>query len=306
MIITATTLAIAFDDLANMLDGYRPAPQPGDDLTVQRLTNPAGRTISARARTEGTTLQLWITAPRTPAAAPSPDRPRPLRPGRNYHTVLNLLDLDGDPAQTIHSVLTRDLLPVFDAKPYYVGHRPWDAAATAARRPNWQTTRDTDDEPDQNDTDTLTDPGADAAEADAAQPTQAAASEPTGSAETNADPAQPSVAEITQPARTPEPTPAPAAKKTTPARKAAPAKKATPTKTASAKKPPAAKKATAAKKAAPAKKATAAKPDPAPAKKAPAVKKPGPARPSTPAAKTDTPTAGTRPRKSTAKTTSPS
>ncbi|MFJ6136438.1 hypothetical protein [Kitasatospora sp. NPDC092286] len=287
MIVTATTLAIAFDDLANMLDGYRPAPQPGDDLTVQRLANPAGRTISARARTEGTTLQLWITAPRTPAAEPSPDRPRPLRPGRNYHTVLNLLDLDGDPAQTIHGVLTHDLLPVFDAKPYYVGHRPWDAAATAARRPNWQTTGDTDDE----------------AEANAAQPTQAAPSEPTDPAKTNTDPAQPSTAEITQPARTPEPTPA--AKKATPARKtpakkAAPAKKATPTKTAFAKKPPAAKKAT------PAKKATAPKPDPVPPKKATAVKKPGPARPSTRAAKTDTPTTGTRPRKSTAKTTSPS
>ncbi|RGD59371.1 hypothetical protein DR950_17665 [Kitasatospora xanthocidica] len=130
MLLTSTTLATVFQDLATRLDGYTPSPRPHDDPHVQHLTNHDGRTISARARLDGVTLQLWITTPGVRPKKSHPSHGGTLPPGSSYHTVMHLHGLDGDPAELIHATLLRDLLPAFDNKPLYVGHRPWDTATS--------------------------------------------------------------------------------------------------------------------------------------------------------------------------------
>ncbi|MEU3566915.1 hypothetical protein AB0E96_00570 [Kitasatospora sp. NPDC036755] len=126
MLLTSTTLATVFQNLATRLDGYTPSPRPHDDPPVQHLTNPDGRTISARARLDGVTLQLWITTPDVRPKKSHPSHSGTLPPGSSYHTVMHLHGLDGDPAELIHATLLHNLLPAFDNKPLYVGHRPWD------------------------------------------------------------------------------------------------------------------------------------------------------------------------------------
>ncbi|MFJ8430370.1 hypothetical protein ACIQ9P_03600 [Kitasatospora sp. NPDC094019] len=126
MFLTASTLATAFEHLADRLDRYTPAQHPDGHHNTQFLATPEGRTIGARVTADGATLQLWITAPGTRSGSPGYGKPGPLRPGHSYHAVLKLGGLDGDPAEIIHDTLARDLLPVFDNKPHYLGHRPWE------------------------------------------------------------------------------------------------------------------------------------------------------------------------------------
>nr|BFD90880.1 hypothetical protein KitaXyl93_22400 [Kitasatospora sp. Xyl93] len=126
MLLTTTTLSITFQDLATRLDGYTPSPRPGDDPGVQRLSNHEGRSIGARIRLDGVTLQLWATAPGRRPKGTQPARRGALPPGSSYHAVMHLHGLDGDPAELIHATLLRDLLPTFDDAPLYVGHRPWE------------------------------------------------------------------------------------------------------------------------------------------------------------------------------------
>ncbi|MEU3559617.1 hypothetical protein [Kitasatospora sp. NPDC006786] len=130
MLLISTTLATVFQDLATRLDGYTPSPRPHDDPHVQRLTNHDGRTIGARIRPDGVTLQLWITTPGVRPKESHPTHGGTLPPGSSYHAVMHLHGLDGDPADLIHATLLHNLLPAFDNKPLCVGHRPWDTATS--------------------------------------------------------------------------------------------------------------------------------------------------------------------------------
>lgn len=134
MIITASTLDSAATRLAELLGTYTPDPQLADNRGTLRLTNTDGYTLGARTRVDGTTLQLWITAP-GPKAEKIPRGLQPLQPGRSYHTVLYLLGLDGDLAETIHAAATDRLLPAILAKPRRIGHRPWEQQAEATEQP---------------------------------------------------------------------------------------------------------------------------------------------------------------------------
>nr|BEK65647.1 hypothetical protein KPHV_28740 [Kitasatospora purpeofusca] len=135
MFLTASTLATTFEHLADRLDGYTPTPQPGGHRDTQFLSTPEGRTIGARVTIDSATLQLWITAPGTRSGSPGYGQSGPLRPGHSYHAVLKLGGLDGDPAEIIHNTIVRDLLPVFDAKPSHLGHRPWQTPDSADGQP---------------------------------------------------------------------------------------------------------------------------------------------------------------------------
>ncbi|MCX4749282.1 hypothetical protein OG455_27880 [Kitasatospora sp. NBC_01287] len=135
MIITASTLDSAVTRLAELLGTYTPNPQLEDNRGTLRLTNPDGYTLGARARVDGTTLQLWITAPGAKAEK-IPRGLQPLQPGRSYHTVLHLIGLDGDLAETIHTAAADRLLPAILAKPRRIGHRPWEQQTETTEQPD--------------------------------------------------------------------------------------------------------------------------------------------------------------------------
>ncbi|MGW4691047.1 hypothetical protein ACWEO1_01505 [Kitasatospora cineracea] len=129
MFLTNTTFASAFEGLATQLSGYTTNRLPDDGPNVQRLTDADGRTIGGRIRLSGNIVQLWVTAPsknRTPHAGPG------LRPGRSYHTLLDVGGLDGDPAAVIHAAVAGNLLPVFDRKPRFIGDRPWETSTAVS------------------------------------------------------------------------------------------------------------------------------------------------------------------------------
>ncbi|MFJ4668849.1 hypothetical protein [Kitasatospora purpeofusca] len=247
MIITASTLDASATRLAELLGNYTPAPLLTDDRATLRLANPDGYTIGARARVDGTTLQLWVTAPGTKAKM----RPglQPLQPGRSYHTVLQLAGLDGDLGDTIHAAIANRLLPAIALKPQYVGHRPWEQepaptdtdAATAAPTDPSETSEPAGAEPAEPTTDT---PAADGE--DSSDPDTGAATAQIGRAPEAARPARkrittknptpapdtkPSKARTTTTATSGKPTRATAKKTTTPQ---APATAAKPTRTRSA------------------------------------------------------------------------
>ncbi|TQF05589.1 hypothetical protein E6W39_29340 [Kitasatospora acidiphila] len=109
---------------------------------IAHLDGPGGRRAGLRARQDGTTLQLWITGAPAPSlsdgvnqAAREANRQHlaePLGPGANYHTVLNLAELDDAPI-AIACTFREDLFPAFDHKPLAVNHRPWlDASEQAS------------------------------------------------------------------------------------------------------------------------------------------------------------------------------
>ncbi|MFJ4791696.1 hypothetical protein [Kitasatospora purpeofusca] len=237
MIITASTLDASATRLAELLGNYTPAPLLTDDRATLRLANPDGYTIGARARVDGTTLQLWVTAPGTKAKL-LPGL-QPLQPGRSYHTVLQLAGLDGDLGDTIHAAIADRLLPAIALKPRYVGHRPWeqepaptdtDAATPAPTAPS----------------ETSEPAGAEPAEVEAAEPAEPATDTPVAVREDSSNPdtdaatAQSSRApEAARPARkrttTKNPTPAadtkPSKARTTTAATSSKPTRATPKKT---------------------------------------------------------------------------
>ncbi|MFI6054113.1 hypothetical protein ACIBCO_28980 [Streptomyces violascens] len=111
-----------------------------------------GRAISFRPIFGGATVQLWITgnaAPTLPAGASPAERATHeahvavrLPEGHRYNTATTLVtDEEEEPAVIILRTL-EDLLPAFEHKPRYVGHKPWIdlfdnviAAVTAERTP---------------------------------------------------------------------------------------------------------------------------------------------------------------------------
>ncbi|MEV0258558.1 hypothetical protein AB0H82_30390 [Streptomyces sp. NPDC050732] len=122
-----------------------------------------GRAISFRPIFGGATVQLWITGN---AAPPLPDDGTPadqaahgariaarLPDGHRYNKATTLVtEEEEDPAVIILRTLD-DLLPAFDYKPRYVGHRPWidlfdnALAAVTAERGTPPATTNPDDEP---------------------------------------------------------------------------------------------------------------------------------------------------------------
>ncbi|UNO42193.1 hypothetical protein [Streptomyces sp. MST-110588] len=124
-----------------------------------------GRAISFRPIFGGATVQLWITgnaAPTLPAGASPAERAAHeahvamrLPEGRRYNKATTLVtDEEEEPAVIILRTL-EDLLPAFEHKPRYVGHKPWIdlfdnalAAVTAERTPSpAAATRGEDPEP---------------------------------------------------------------------------------------------------------------------------------------------------------------
>ncbi|MFE2034240.1 hypothetical protein ACFXBB_13485 [Streptomyces scopuliridis] len=95
-----------------------------------------GRAISFRPILGGATVQLWITGN---AAPPLPDDVTPaeratheaqiatrLAQGHRYNKATTLVtEGEEEPAVIILRTLEDDLLPAFEYKPRYVGHRPW-------------------------------------------------------------------------------------------------------------------------------------------------------------------------------------
>ncbi|MGW4505876.1 hypothetical protein ACWENO_14680 [Streptomyces sp. NPDC004436] len=105
---------------------------------------PDGRTLGFRPIFGGAIVQLWIIGNAKPAGEGEPPT-LALLEGHLYHAAVSLIDAeDADPADLILEKLTADLLPAFDFKPHYVGHRPWEDAfsrelAAAVAEPHAET-----------------------------------------------------------------------------------------------------------------------------------------------------------------------
>lgn len=58
----------------------------------------------------------------------------PISHGRCWHAPVHIgaLTEDQDPGVVLYNHVRDKLLPVFDAKPHYVGHRPWEEAFDSA------------------------------------------------------------------------------------------------------------------------------------------------------------------------------
>ncbi|WP_314250857.1 hypothetical protein [Streptomyces sp. DSM 40907] len=88
---------------------------------------PDGRALGFRPIFGGAIVQLWIIGNAKPAGEDEPPTFRLLE-GHLYHAAISLIDTEDDPADLILEKLTNDLLPAFEFKPHYVGHRPWEDA----------------------------------------------------------------------------------------------------------------------------------------------------------------------------------
>ncbi|WP_406050999.1 hypothetical protein OG280_26425 [Streptomyces virginiae] len=111
---------------------------------------PDGRALGFRPIFGGAIVQLWIVG-----NAKSADEGEPptlaLHEGQLYHASLSLIrplpdpagaddspaedeaeGPDADPAELILEKFKADLIPAFDFKPHYVGHRPWEDAFSNA------------------------------------------------------------------------------------------------------------------------------------------------------------------------------
>ncbi|THA31416.1 hypothetical protein [Streptomyces sp. A1547] len=109
---------------------------------------PDGRALGFRPIFGGAIVQLWIVGNAKPADEGEPPTVA-LREGQLYHASLSLIrplpdpagaddshaeddGPDDDPAELILEKFKTDLIPAFDFKPHYVGHRPWEDAFSNA------------------------------------------------------------------------------------------------------------------------------------------------------------------------------
>ncbi|MFF4504871.1 hypothetical protein [Streptomyces sp. NPDC001401] len=94
------------------------------------LEGPHDRQIGMRLLGDGSSIQLWATGGTEPADHESIEGTIPLPHGHRWHTPVHIgnLDADKDPGVVLYDAITESLLPAFDTKPLYVGHRPWDPA----------------------------------------------------------------------------------------------------------------------------------------------------------------------------------
>jgi hypothetical protein len=101
------------------------------------LDGPHDRQIGMRLLGDGTRIQLWATGGSEPANPEPTKGTFPLPTGHRWHTPVHIghLEADKDPAAVLYDAIADHLLPVFDTKPLYVGHRPWDAPAEPEPEP---------------------------------------------------------------------------------------------------------------------------------------------------------------------------
>jgi len=98
--------------------------------SIISLEGPHDRQIGMRLLGDGSSIQLWATGGTEPADHEPIEGTIPLPRFHRWHTPVHIgaLEADKDPAVVLYDAITDRLLPVFDAKPLYVGHRPWDPA----------------------------------------------------------------------------------------------------------------------------------------------------------------------------------
>lgn len=136
MLITDAAVREAAASLAQNLGGDWAIDVEAPADGAAHLIYSDGRGISFRPIFGGTTVQLWITgsaAPPLPDSATLADHAlyeaqvaARLREGHRYNKAATLVtESDEDPELIILRTLEGDLLPAFDYKPRYVGHRPW-------------------------------------------------------------------------------------------------------------------------------------------------------------------------------------
>ncbi|MER6204653.1 hypothetical protein [Streptomyces sp. NPDC001642] len=136
MLITDAAVREAAANLAQSLGGDWTIDATAPVDGAAHLVYSDGRGISFRPIFGGTTVQLWITGS---AAPPLPDDATladhalreaqlaaRLAEGHRYNKATTLVtEADEDPELIILRTLEDDLLPAFDYKPRYIGHRPW-------------------------------------------------------------------------------------------------------------------------------------------------------------------------------------
>ncbi|MCT9003492.1 hypothetical protein [Streptomyces rhizosphaerihabitans] len=98
------------------------------------LDGPQDRQIGMRLLGNGSNIQLWATGGTEPADHEPTEGATPLPRGHRWHTWIDIgrLEADKDPATLLYNTITDRLLPAFDTKPLYVGHRPWEGAFDSA------------------------------------------------------------------------------------------------------------------------------------------------------------------------------
>ncbi|MET7497621.1 hypothetical protein [Streptomyces sp900116325] len=104
---------------------------------IVHLQGDLERQIGMRLINNGSTVQLWATGGTQPADQPA-DGIAPLPFCHRYNMAVHIgaLTEDQDPGVVLYNTVRDDLLPVFDAKPYYVGHRPWEPDIAPAVEPD--------------------------------------------------------------------------------------------------------------------------------------------------------------------------
>lgn len=105
---------------------------------IVHLQGDLERQIGMRLINNGNTVQLWATGGTQPTDHEPADGIAPLPHGHHYNTAVHIgaLTEDQDPGVVLYNTVRDDLLPVFDAKPYYVGHRPWEPDIAPAVEPD--------------------------------------------------------------------------------------------------------------------------------------------------------------------------
>ncbi|MGW1624659.1 hypothetical protein [Streptomyces sp. NPDC002172] len=103
-----------------------------DDIV--RLDGPHERQIAMRLTNDGSNIQLWAIGGVQHTDQESVEGIAPLPRGHHWNSWVHIgrLEADGDPATILKSAITEHLMPVFDTKPLYVGHRPWEEAFDSA------------------------------------------------------------------------------------------------------------------------------------------------------------------------------
>ncbi|MFJ3248415.1 hypothetical protein [Streptomyces sp. NPDC086782] len=101
---------------------------------IINLEGPHDRQIGMRLIGDGSNIQLWATGGTQPADHQPIEGISPLPHGRRRHTPVHIgaLEPDKDPGVVLYDAISQRLLPVFDTKPLYVGHRPWEEAFDSA------------------------------------------------------------------------------------------------------------------------------------------------------------------------------
>lgn len=115
-----------------------------DGLDIDGIVHLQGdleRQIGMRLINDGSTVQMWATGGTQPTDQPADGiAPLPYRHSYNMAVHIGALTEDQDPGVVLYNTVRDNLLPVFDAKPYYVGHRPWEPDIAPDTEPDAEVT----------------------------------------------------------------------------------------------------------------------------------------------------------------------